>query len=55
MSGTVLGRDYPHPIVNHATVYREAKVRMQEVRVREEARLEAAKVYRRHGSRAARR
>jgi len=53
-SGTVLGRDYPHPIVDHATAYNEAKARMHEVRVREEARREAGAVYRRHGSRLSR-
>lgn len=54
MSGVVLGRDYPHPIVDHATAYNAAKARMHEVRVREEARVEAGRVYRRHGSRSSR-
>ena len=53
-SGFVLGRDYPHPIVDHATAYNAAKERMHEVRVREEARVEAGRVYRKHGSRASR-
>lgn len=54
MSGVVLGRDYPHPIVDHTTAYNEAKERMHAMRLREEARAEAGRVYRRHGSRASR-
>ncbi len=55
MADVRLGRDYPHPIVNHATAYREAKARLFAVRDSAVARAEAAAVFERHGSRRARR
>jgi deoxyribodipyrimidine photo-lyase len=55
MSGVRLGRDYPHPIVDHAAAYREAKARLFAVRESSAARAEAAAVFERHGSRRARR
>jgi deoxyribodipyrimidine photo-lyase len=55
MSGLRLGRDYPHPIVDHATAYREAKEKMFALRETEAARKQAAVVLERHGSRRARR
>ena len=54
MSGVELGRAYPHPTVEHEVAYAEAKARMHEVRVRAASRAEAARVYRRHGSRSSR-
>jgi len=51
MSGLRLGRDYPPPIVDHATAYEEAKARLFAVRESAAARAEAAVVYDRHGSR----
>jgi deoxyribodipyrimidine photo-lyase len=51
MSGVVIGRDYPRPIVDHATAYREAKAKLFVVRTSSAARHEAGEVYRRHGSR----
>lgn len=55
MADVRLGRDYPHPIVDHATAYREAKARLFAVRESDAARVEAATVFDRHGSRRARR
>ncbi|MFN8817491.1 MAG: deoxyribodipyrimidine photo-lyase/cryptochrome family protein [bacterium] len=51
MAGCVIGRDYPAPIVDHATAYREAQARIF-ARLGEPAtRAAAAKVYQKHGSR----
>lgn len=47
----VLGRDYPPPIVDHATAVREAKRRLALVRGDLDARAEARDVALRHGSR----
>ncbi|MEI6740831.1 MAG: deoxyribodipyrimidine photo-lyase [Gemmatimonadaceae bacterium] len=55
MSGVRIGRDYPFPIVDHVTAYREAKVRLFAARATAAARAEAAAVLERHGSRRARR
>ncbi len=55
MSGLRLGRDYPHPVVDHATAYREAKEKMFALRDTAAARKQAAVVLERHGSRRARR
>ena len=49
--GCVIGRDYPEPIVDHATAYRMAKERIFAVRGRADAKAEAARVYQQHGSR----
>jgi deoxyribodipyrimidine photo-lyase len=49
--GCVVGRDYPAPIVDHATATRAAKERIFAVRRTEEARAEAERVYLKHGSR----
>ncbi len=51
LSGVVLGRDYPLPIVDHDTAYRDAKARLFVVRESAAAREEARAVYVRHGSR----
>ncbi|MBD3222737.1 deoxyribodipyrimidine photolyase, partial [bacterium] len=50
-AGCRIGRDYPAPIVDHATAYREARERMREARRRDGAREEAQRVYEKHGSR----
>ena len=50
-AGCVIGRDYPAPLVEHATAYREAKRRIAEIRGRAATRAEAKRVYDRHGSR----
>ncbi len=55
MAGVELGRDYPLPVVNHATAYREAKERMHAVRVQSASAMEAQRVMRKHGSRSSRR
>jgi deoxyribodipyrimidine photo-lyase len=55
MSGLRLGRDYPRPMVDHATAYREAKEKMFALRETAAARTQAAVVLERHGSRRARR
>jgi deoxyribodipyrimidine photo-lyase len=55
MAGVELGRDYPLPIVDHETAYREAKDRIHAVRSRAEAEVEARRVLVRHGSRSSRR
>jgi deoxyribodipyrimidine photo-lyase len=50
-SGCVIGRDYPAPVVDHATAWREARERIAAVRRRPEARGEADAIQQRHGSR----
>lgn len=50
-AGFRVGRDYPAPIVDHAATVRLAKRRFAAVRGRPDARAEAARVQRRHGSR----
>ena len=55
MAGVRLGHDYPHPIVEHVTAYREAKARLFAVRESAAARAEASTVLERHGSRRGRR
>jgi deoxyribodipyrimidine photo-lyase len=55
MAGVRLGHDYPVPIVDHITAYREAKARIFAVRESLAAEQEAAAVLERHGSRRNRR
>ena len=50
-AGCHIGRDYPAPIVDHATAVREARARLAEVRRRTTTREEARRVFVRHGSR----
>jgi deoxyribodipyrimidine photo-lyase len=50
-AGCLIGRDYPLPVVEHGPAYREARRRMYSARGRSEAREEARRVYRKHGSR----
>ncbi len=49
--GCVVGKDYPAPIVDHKTAYREAKDRIWSVRKTSAAKAEAKLVYEKHGSR----
>ena len=49
--GVVIGADYPAPLVEHASAYREAKQKMLAARRRLEARAASENVMRRHGSR----
>ncbi len=49
--GCGIGRDYPPPIVDHAAAYQEARRRMYAIRRTADARTEAQRVYRKHGSR----
>ena len=51
LSGCILGRDYPKPIVDHAIAYRQARERLQSVRHLPATRSEARRVLVRHGSR----
>ena len=51
MCGVQLGRDYPWPIVDHASAYRTAKELMFAARQTLVAQTEARRVYDRHGSR----
>jgi len=50
-SGCLIGRDYPAPVVDHATAFREARERIAAIRRRTDARTEADEIQRRHGSR----
>jgi deoxyribodipyrimidine photo-lyase len=51
MASVRVGRDYPHPIVDHASAYQRAKERLFAVRQTVRAREEAHVVQHRHGSR----
>ncbi len=50
-AGCIIGKDYPLPVVDHATAYREARERFASVRRRTDARAEADVIQKRHGSR----
>ena len=50
-AGCVIGKDYPAPIVEHASAYREARRRIHAVKRTGEAAAEARRVYKKHGSR----
>ena len=50
-SGCVIGRDYPAPIVDHATALRQARDRLYALRGSAAARHEADAIQQRHGSR----
>jgi deoxyribodipyrimidine photo-lyase len=50
-SGCRIGIDYPSPIVDHATAYREARLKISMARREPAAREEARRVFLRHGSR----
>ena len=49
--GCRIGKDYPAPIVDHASAYREARQRIHAVKRSAEARRLAGQVYEKHGSR----
>jgi len=49
--GCVIGRDYPAPVVDHLTAYREAKQRIHLARGGDLARTEAWRIQEKHGSR----
>lgn len=51
MYGCSIGRNYPAPIVDHKTAYREASSRMHAFKKNDQVQTEAAKVYEKHGSR----
>ncbi len=51
MSGCVIGRDYPTPIVHHETAYAFARDRMHAIRLAAQQSGSAKRVYDRHGSR----
>jgi deoxyribodipyrimidine photo-lyase len=51
LSGCILGKDYPKPIVDHAVAYRQARERLQSIRHLPATRSEARRVLVRHGSR----
>jgi len=50
-AGCIIGRDYPAPIVDHASAYRQARERFAAIRRSPEARIEADAIQLRHGSR----
>ena len=50
-SGCIMGKRYPHPIVEHTAAYREAQARMGAIRRQVETKRQATEVYRKHGSR----
>ncbi|MEM6331079.1 MAG: deoxyribodipyrimidine photo-lyase/cryptochrome family protein [Planctomycetota bacterium] len=50
-SGCVIGRDYPAPVVDHATAYNEARRRMMAHRKRDGVRRASQQVFQKHGSR----
>ncbi len=50
-AGCRIGHDYPTPIVDHATAYREAREKMSRLRKTASSRSEARAVFVRHGSR----
>jgi deoxyribodipyrimidine photo-lyase len=49
--GVRIGRDYPRPLVDHATVTRAARRRIYDIRKTTEARAESRQVLKKHGSR----
>lgn len=50
-AGCEIGKDYPHPIVDHATEYKRARQRLYGVRGSQVAKAEAQRVVKKHGSR----
>ena len=49
--GCVIGKDYPLPIVDHKTAYKQARDRMHAIKRSKEARSASEMVYEKHGSR----
>ncbi|MEM9354696.1 MAG: FAD-binding domain-containing protein [Pseudomonadota bacterium] len=50
-AGCRIGKDYPKPIVDHATAYRAARARVNAIRRQDQSRTEAKRVLQKHGSR----
>ncbi|MEM9400574.1 MAG: deoxyribodipyrimidine photo-lyase/cryptochrome family protein [Verrucomicrobiota bacterium] len=50
MCGCVIGEDYPDPIVEHSSAYKDAQRKIRSVR-KNDNKLERQKIYQRHGSR----
>ena len=50
-AGCLIGTSYPSPIVEHSVAYKQARQRMYAVRRKDEAKLEAKRVVKKHGSR----
>jgi deoxyribodipyrimidine photo-lyase len=50
-AGCIIGKNYPAPIVDHATAYKEARTRIYSRRSKPDARVEAQKIVKKHGSR----
>lgn len=50
-AGCRIGKDYPKPIVDHATAYRAARDRVNAIRRQDQSRVEAKRVQQKHGSR----
>ena len=47
----IIGSNYPPPIVEHTVAYKQARDRMYAIRKKDEAKLEANRVVKKHGSR----
>ncbi|MEM9316968.1 MAG: FAD-binding domain-containing protein, partial [Pseudomonadota bacterium] len=50
-AGCMIGEDYPTPIVDHLTAYREARQRLQAASYAAKVQGESARVFKKHGSR----
>ncbi len=50
-AGCLIGKNYPPPIVEHSLAYKDARERMYAVRRKDEAKSEAKRVVKKHGSR----
>ena len=51
MYGCVIGKNYPHPIVDHAEAYRSARDRIHSIKKLSSTKEESKKVFLKHGSR----
>ncbi|MGB1760605.1 MAG: deoxyribodipyrimidine photo-lyase/cryptochrome family protein [Verrucomicrobiales bacterium] len=51
MYGCVIGKNYPHPIVNHAEAYKTARDRIHSIKKLKSTKEESKKVFLKHGSR----
>ena len=51
MYGCVIGKNYPHPIVNHAEAYKTARDRIHSIKKLNSTKEESKKVFLKHGSR----
>ena len=50
-AGCMIGKDYPKPIIEHAVAYKSARDRIFAIRKRDDAKSEAQRVVKKHGSR----